>query len=238
VVESVDYEDVGEVALVAKKSIHVWVANEERVRRADVETLQTILHDSERERAARYRRPEDRLRSTVARGLARRALTHFDARTEPDNWAIVTEPHGRPVVEGGPWFSVTHTPGLVAVAVGAVAVGIDAEDLTRSTDVDAIAKRWLHPRERAVLQGIGDEERRRRFFEIWTLKEAYSKALGLGLKLGLKTFRVELSTPIRVHTEEGLLEGWSFRSCSQTERHCLSLAVEAPSVKVEWHDWP
>lgn len=220
------------------QTLQIWVVREERLGREDVAAMRDVLGEAERERAARYRRAGDRLRSVVARGIARHALTRFEPARPPESWEIVNEADGRPVAVDGPWFSVTHTAGLIAVAVGDVRVGVDAEDVTRSTDVDAVGRRWLHPDEYAAIDVAGQEERRRRFFEIWTVKEAYSKALGLGLKLGLKTFRVTLDDPVQVDSEEGSLDDWTFQTFAPTGRHCLAIAVERPDASFEWVSWP
>ena len=215
-----------------------WVVRPMQLRRSDVAELRSVLSPAERERAARYRRAGDRLRSIVARGVARQALTRFEPRCAPGAWEIEVEENGRPVVADGPWFSVTHTPGLVAVAVANVPLGIDAESRERSMDFAAVGRRWLHPDEWEAIDVRGIDARRRRFFQIWTMKEAYSKALGLGLKLNLKSFRVQLGSPVTLCDEgDEPLHDWSFELHTPTPEHILALAVKAAEIEVRWHRW-
>ena len=79
---------------------------------------------------------------------------------------ILRTANGKPYLEGGEaQFSLTHTEGLLAVAVGADAVGLDAERRKpRKTD--------------AVLARLTPAEREEDFLKLWTAKEAYIKYLG------------------------------------------------------------
>ena len=112
---------------------------------------------------------------------------------------LATGARGKPRVEApeglrGLEFSVSHCDGLTAVVVSASgACGIDVEDENRriGTDVGAFARRWLSEREAARLDRIEDvDERARAFMRLWTVKEAYVKALGLGIALCLRVERL------------------------------------------------
>ncbi len=79
---------------------------------------------------------------------------------------ILFTENGKPYLEkGGCEFSLTDTDGLIAVAVGTQAVGLDAE------------KRKLRKTD-AILSRLTPAEREEDFFELWTAKEAYVKYLG------------------------------------------------------------
>ena len=127
----------------------------------------------------------------VARAFARRTLARYDGNgTRGRDVTLATGARGKPRVEApeglrGLEFSVSHCDGLTAVVVSASgACGIDVEDENRriGTDVGAFARRWLSEREAARLDRIEDvDERARAFMRLWTVKEAYVKALGLGI---------------------------------------------------------
>ena len=83
-------------------------------------------------------------------------------------------------------FSLTHTRGLVACAVTrGHAVGIDVEGIRPVPSAQHIADTRMTASEAASLASCAPEDLETRFLELWTLKEAYSKALGLGLQLPL-----------------------------------------------------
>lgn len=172
------------------------------------------LSEEECRRADRYRHEEDRRRSVAARGLLRAALSDRAPQTGAAQWRIDVTDNGRPIVAapGGLSVSVTHTPGLVAVAVTeGVDVGVDAECVDRRVNFDQIARRFYAPLERDELAQLPDPERRRRFFRYWVLKEAYAKGRGLGLAIGLDRVRFsESDEGIFVLEDDAPLADWSF----------------------------
>jgi 4'-phosphopantetheinyl transferase len=105
-------------------------------------------------------------------------------------------------------------------------VGVDIEDTTRRTDVEAIAQRYFAPSERRDLAQAGRE----RFYELWTLKEAYLKARGLGIAAALEkiAFELEPGAAIRIRFDSGFEDdpaSWQFALQRPTASHVLSVAV-------------
>ncbi len=116
----------------------------------------------------------------LARHLIVRAAAELGARV-----SVVSEPSGRPVVTGSPrplHVSITHTRGLVAVALtGLGPVGVDAEPL-RELDAIALAGKWFAAAELQWLREAAPGERSAGFLQLWVRKEAVGKALGQGLR--------------------------------------------------------
>ncbi len=87
-------------------------------------------------------------------------------------------------------FNLAHSGGLALLAVtGRYPVGVDVEHL-RPIEMDSIAGRYFAPDEQALLHPLSGESRRTGFFQVWTRKEAYMKATGVGLYMPLETFAV------------------------------------------------
>lgn len=201
-----------------------------------------LLDSDERARMARLRRPEDRAAYALAHGLLRLELGRASG-VAPGDWRFVPTPHGKPVVARpqmppGPAldFSLTHTTGLVAVAIGrGVRVGVDAEASDRPVDPDEIAADVLSPIERAGLAAAaGPGERHRRFLVLWTLKEAYAKGLGLGVRLPFAevAFAPGPAAPDGSLAEATGLAGcdpaWRLASGTVGGRHVLAVAWTVP----------
>ncbi|MFJ3880393.1 4'-phosphopantetheinyl transferase family protein [Streptomyces sp. NPDC090077] len=105
----------------------------------------------------------------------------------PDEVLVEREPSGRPRLGGaaaGLHASVSHVPGLSAVAVSRVgAVGVDVERL-RPLPAAALARRWFTTAESRWVAARPQEEQPAAFLGLWTQKEAVGKALGTGLSRG------------------------------------------------------
>jgi 4'-phosphopantetheinyl transferase len=141
------------------------------------------LSPDERARADRFLFAEDRRDYTLAHDLLRRCLSIYRP-AEPSAWEFDIEPSGKPVLRGDHAisFNLSHTRGLVACAIGAgIPIGVDAEGAGRVVDAGAIATRYFSPSEVAALAQFGDPTHRLRFLDLWTLKEAFIKAVGIGL---------------------------------------------------------
>ena len=144
------------------------------------------LSEGERARAARTRAPEGRDGYLATRVLVRGVLARTLGRS-PRELTFVENAHGRPSLEPpaeGVDFNASRSPAWVAlVLTRGTACGIDVEDLQRRAGVDTVARAFA-PEERALLDRAPASERRRVFFELWTLKEAFLKARGTGIAGG------------------------------------------------------
>ncbi len=140
----------------------------------------------------RYRRTAD---ATVRHrfAAARFVLKHAAAaalETDPAELDLAYRPGGRPYLRGvrGVDVSLAHTGELVVAGLSRTGrIGVDAEPLTRSLSVDVLLARACTPDERAAVKtlgGIGGAAGvTAALLRLWTLKEAYTKALGCGLRL-------------------------------------------------------
>lgn len=155
--------------------------------------LAGLLDDDERARRALFRTPALARHYTLAHGLLRLALTLLRPEVAPADWRFVAGAWGKPQV-APPLpplvFSLAHTAGLVAVAAApphAGPLGLDVEAAGRPVDL-ALARRFFAQSEADALFALPQADRARRFFALWTLKESFLKATGLGLALPLDAF--------------------------------------------------
>jgi 4'-phosphopantetheinyl transferase len=184
-----------------------------------VDALGAVLSHDERERAARFVFARDRRRFVVTRGCLRALLARYGAGG-PAAIRFAYAAHGKPSLDpstGAPGlhFSVSHSQEVALVALARdVALGVDVEALRPLDDLAAIAERFFTPAETATIFGVPAAERELAFFLCWTRKEAFAKALGDGLTLGLDRYRVACAPrePARVVDVDGSAEegaAWS-----------------------------
>ena len=124
----------------------------------------------------------------AGRALARAALSCY-ANVPPRLWSFAANEHGRPAIDEprahrGLCFNLSHTSGAAVLAIGRVPeVGIDVETTDRPVDIEWIGRSVFTQSERGWLTAGGSGSERDRFFDLWTLKEAYIKARGRGFSL-------------------------------------------------------
>ncbi len=227
---------------IAPGEVHVWLTTPETITDpALLARYAAWMNPDEAARQARFLFDRHRHQFLVARALVRSTLSRYAAQ-DPAAWAFVHNQWGRPDLDpahglGELCFNLSHTDGLVAVAVargrgGCPELGVDVEDTWRRSHTDQIAEHFFAPDEVAALRALPPERQHGRFFELWTLKEAYIKARGMGLAISLHRFAYALDhggVALAIDPELGdVPAGWQFLLDAPTERHKLALAVRFP----------
>lgn len=219
-------------------TIHLWVVDLERARDARLlESYRTLLDTEETERWQRFSFEEHRHQYLVSHALVRSSLSRY-APIDPAGWRFVANRSGRPEIAGEQFawlrFNLSHTTGMAVVAVAAdLDVGVDIEDCSRPGRALAAASTFFAPAEATELENLSVERREARFFEIWTLKEAYLKARGAGLSLSLTqfAFQFDAGLPPRIAFGPQIADdpaAWQFVQIWLSPRHVTAVATRRP----------
>jgi 4'-phosphopantetheinyl transferase len=173
--------------------IHVW-----SIHIADwlplLGILGEVLNQAERERAARFRFDRDLQRFTLCRGLLRTLLGDY-LSLEPREIALQLGPKDKPELASTATprleFNLSHSDqaALFAFAAGR-RVGVDVERVHSRTDVMGLGKQVFTDAEIERLSATPEQEKEDLFFTVWTQKEAFIKAVGLGLSAPLREITV------------------------------------------------
>lgn len=229
--------------------VHIWhratASIDETSLRADVD----LLSAEEKIRHTRFMFDRDKRDFAVAHALLRRVLSRY-APIAPGDWRFDGSPNQKPHVAaqqaGEPplLFSLSHTHGVVACGVSrGLEVGIDVESIDRIVDAEAVARRFFAPSEIAMLDACAGDEHATRFVELWTLKEAYVKAIGRGLIVPLDQFSFSFDPVGRIQftAEAGMNAGpFAFKLLSLVANTRVAVAVRCddPSlVRIVAKSW-
>ena len=203
-----------------------------------VQRALALLSPDELERHERFRADRDRREFAVAHGLLRATLSEF-GDVAPTDWRFAAGAHGKPALAQGVSafplsFSLSHAHGLVACLVARDAdVGVDVELVARTRDWRSIASRYFAAEDRAQIDRAPEADQAARFFELWTLKEAFAKAVGLGLPQALgAVFEVadgRVSARTLPHGADPA--AWHFALYTPASGHRLAVAVSDGSVR-------
>jgi len=183
--------------VLADDAIHVWRAELEPPPWRHAQLAATLSSD-ERGRAERFRLEDDRRRFVVARGLLRAILGRY-LDVDPGRLEFAYGPRGKPALAEplsghGLSFSVAHSRGLALYALARhSALGVDLECVRADIDAEAVAARSFSAREQSALRSLSAAARLHAFFNGWTRKEAYLKAVGEGLSERLNSVEVSLA---------------------------------------------
>jgi 4'-phosphopantetheinyl transferase len=202
-----------------------------------------LLSAAERRRARLFAFDRDRDRFIVARACLRQLL---GARLGvwPESVELEYGARGKPALAGVAGsalrFNVSHREDVTvfAVSVGRE-IGIDVEAIRPIPDADAIAARFFSPRENAAYRALAPRDRTLGFYQCWTRKEAFIKALGDGWYYPLDRFDVSLApdepaTILRVEGVPGDQCPWRIESFSPTPGFVAAVVAERPTRRARF----
>lgn len=130
--------------------------------------------------------PAEKKRRIAGRLVLKKTLARFFNITGP---IFCRDAYDRPFLDNAhaPDFNFSHSGDMVLAGFSTTGrVGVDIE-LTARPSLKVI-RRCLHEQELAVLKGLSGNDLQQRLADLWTCKEAYSKALGLGMRLSFAKF--------------------------------------------------
>jgi len=223
--------------IASRDEIHVWrIALQEEL----APRLRSILSPDECARADRFHFPRDRNRFTVARGSLRTILGRY-LKHNPEQLSFSYSQFGKPALVDHPdahelSFNLSHANELALLAVTrARAIGVDIEFIRPEFASAEIAERFFSSHEVAELRALPAATQREAFFNCWTRKEAYIKAIGEGLSMPLNQFHVSLAPG-----SAAALLG-NLRDAAEVTRWSLAELVPGPeyvaAVAVEGVGW-
>ena len=218
------------------KPLDLWYAYPDDL--LDAGTAQAcaaLLTAQEQERWQRYKFDKHQRESLATRALARMALSHRRA-VAPDAWRFKENQYGKPFLDPdcGLQFNLSNSVGLVLCLVAEdVQVGVDVESHTRAPQILTVVERVFSSAERAQLDDLEYDAKLDRVLSLWTLKEGYIKARGMGLALPLEKISFLFdSNGIRLEIDPGVdsnPDRWQFCSFDHAG-YRVAVVVEQESM--------
>jgi len=209
-----------------------------------------LLDREERNRLRRFHFERDRHLFAASHAFLRQTLSRY-VKIPPDQLRFVVNRYGKPSLdchskEAVIHFNLSHTSDLVVVAVNADGeIGVDVERLDRNVDLLETGDLVFSREESADLRATPPTGRLLRFFQYWTLKEAYLKAQGQGFSAAPNRFtvhfvpggRAALST---VPEQEGNLDAWTLFHFEPDPEHVVAACAASPAgvaaCRWEWEN--
>lgn len=222
--------------------IHVWLADLYQSRPSSA-----LLSPDEQERAKRFRFEKDRCNFVARRTLLRLILARY-LRIHPASVQFRYGPNGKPELRHATGcelcFSQSHSGSfaLYAMARG-FQIGIDLEEVRQIPEIGQVVRQICSLREAAAFGRLPAEDQRNAFFQIWTAKEAFVKATGLGLSHLLQSFEVvqdpggELLHVVSADRTDAQFDGWRILPFAPAKDYLAALAAETFEIRLSYWRW-
>ncbi|WP_417782610.1 4'-phosphopantetheinyl transferase family protein [Terasakiella pusilla] len=205
----------------------------------DIPVFISYLNAQERSKAQTFRTQALRESYVVSRGFTKWVLAQIVGGGRAAAINIHQDEGGKPYVvspQDNLDFNVSHCPGMVVVACGEnQTVGVDVEPIDQNVDLSIADRHFCASETLQITQGPSGQQADR-FFEFWTLKEAYLKALGIGLSGGLAAISFELQYQPRLSYTGATDDSWSF-NLYQIQDCKLALCRRGGGGEVRFLEW-
>ncbi len=225
--------------------VHLWRAQLE-LSELLIHKLATTLSEDEQQRARRFYFERDRKHFIAGRGLLRQILGRYLAMN-PHQVEFCYGTRGKPALKetsGGRKlrFNVSHSHGLILYAITRdQRIGVDLEYLRPMPDAEQLAQRFFSPQEYAVICSVSEQQKHKAFFQGWTGKEAYLKAIGEGLA-GLEQVEVSVNPAqptalLSINKDPQAVYRWSIAGLTPAPGYFASLVVETKDWQLSCFDY-
>ncbi|MEJ2621371.1 MAG: 4'-phosphopantetheinyl transferase superfamily protein [Candidatus Thiodiazotropha sp.] len=176
--------------------------------------------------------------------MLRHILSAYRRDVAPNTWRFEQNQCGKPFIAVDQcrrdlYFNLSHTNGLVALAVSRYPLtGVDIEMSSDRTRALSLTKYVLTTAEQRIYTNLDEEGKRKLFYTLWTLKEAYVKALGTGLSTPMTSFGFYLDIhgePVIADSNGYLLDNnfWRFYQASLNCEYNMALAYWFPEKRAD-----
>ena len=210
-----------------KGEIHLWTASLD-VPADQVERLQSVLSAEEKERVSYFKFESTQHSYIVTQAVLRILLSSY-LEINPSDVKTGARQKGKPYLMNDPslCFNLSNSHDLCVYVFSYDAeVGIDIEKIRDLPDIDQLIEKNLTSREKEYFLQDPDD-RLSRFFQFWTFKEAYLKAIGEGMRLTPENLEFSLENGIiKLRSVKYGFDAihWKFMGFSREENYIGTLA--------------
>jgi 4'-phosphopantetheinyl transferase len=204
--------------------------------KATLALMYSWLAPEETARAARFRFDRHRQAYVLGRGVLRALIANY-LRVVPETVNFSYGSKGKPALNKAACplsFNVSNSGEIAVYAFTSnCEIGVDVEHRRRVVEIEPIARRFFAASEVDALLTLPQESRDDAFFNCWTRKEAYIKAVGDGLSVPLDSFEVTLrpgdpARMIALNGSEAEAARWTMHAFTPDPEYTGAIAYRDP----------
>lgn len=186
---------------ISRSELHIWRISLDDVNH-QLKYLISLLSQEERKRSKRFIFERDQHRYQVTHSMKRLILANY-LDGNPECLRFEVGNHGKPALDNlrnslKVQFNISHSHNLILIAITMEdLIGIDIEYYDKKCSIEGLGEIIFSPSEKIFFSALNSqEEKKEAFFRCWTRKEAYLKAIGIGLTQDLTSISVDLNKAV------------------------------------------
>jgi 4'-phosphopantetheinyl transferase len=196
-----------------------------------------ILDDEEKRRATKFSNSLLRERFVTAHGRLRTILAHY-LQVSPASLHFLSTAKGKPFLVDYPHlaFNLSHSDDDMAVAVAKdCQLGVDIEQCKQRSSLMDLVDRCFAESEATYWLKLPEHQQTQAFYQFWTRKEAFVKATGVGITVGLMDCVLDPHQPqtfLSVPAQCGSADVWHCRDIDLGQNLCTALVADKAIARV------
>ena len=226
--------------------IHVWRYTLD-LPSSQRESLLEILSPDELERAGKFYFEKDRNRFIAARGILRKILGIY-LNEDPEQIHFEYAAFGKPELKSGSYlpklsFNLSHSENIALFAIASEGnIGIDVEHIRYDMEIEPLASRFFSEMEIHALERVEGEKQNDVFFQFWTRKEAFLKAIGKGLSFPMERCDVSIAdnrnfAPVIIPTDTEEHTNWFVLDLEPGKGYAAAVVADRPEMEISFWDF-
>ncbi len=163
------------------------------------------LSNEEKLKMDSYYHYNDKIRFLLSRYMLKQQLSKY-LNIDIEAILLKYSVHGKPYFKNkhGVEFNISHSENIVIVAFYGDNIGIDVQH-HHPIEEDFINESFLTKNEISYLNSLEDNDKTLEFYRIWTIKEAYIKAIGIGMYMDLKSIDITNPEPLKYNGKKYII---------------------------------
>ena len=219
-----------------KGEVHLWSISLDLTGQL-MEQCRAFLSEKEKQRISYFKFEKVQNDFIICQGILRYLLSRYMNKT-PHAIQIERHKKGKPFVPDAPslYFNMSNSGNMCVYAFSADGeIGIDLEQIRELPDLDELIQKNFTTKEISLI-AQNPENKLKRFFQFWTFKESYLKAIGEGMRLtpDKLEFTMEGET-IKLQGINGIFEteDWNFSVFLPAKNYTGALAYQGKEIKIK-----
>ncbi len=215
--------------------VHIWMLDIESYGE-NVNKFREILSREEQEKAKRFYSSFLQESFIISRGCLRIILSRY-LGIKPQKISFIYNQKGKPLLDREIFpkieFNLSHKNNYAVYGISKEKIGIDLEKIDDKVQVENIAKRFFCEEESHYIINLSSEKKVEYFFKLWTIKEAYLKAIGEGLSAGLDSICLTLDENnqkikfLKKKKDQEEDNNWQLKTRNLSDNYIMSIAINS-----------
>ncbi|RXJ94839.1 hypothetical protein CRV00_05770 [Malaciobacter molluscorum] len=217
-------------------NIHIWKIDFTKIS-SNIKTYLYLLNNDEISRANKFLL-KNKYKSYIATRIILKILLQYYINREGYKIQLHKNQYGKPYLKDNEiYFNISHTSDMSLIAFSKnKEFGIDLESNECDNNIVNISAKYFTQREKNWIENLPNNKKTKGFIYCWVRKEAYIKALGLGLSLPLDSFNVISQEQKKISDNKFQIKKWFLHPLDISINHLGAICIQAPKIDLIYFD--